>query len=876
MSSGRFEEIQRIFHQARKLDTAARPEFLDDACADNTWLREEVESLLRVDSDPAPGFMREPALGAEFRVDAASVQIENPGAAIPESIGQYRIVKLLGVGGMGVVYEAEQEKTGRIVALKVIRPGLTSTVLLRRFEYEAQVLGRLRHEGIAQVYEAGIYVAGGVSVPFIAMELIDGASLLEYVKQESPDVRTLLRLFALICDAVHHAHQKGVVHRDLKPGNILVEHADQSVRPKILDFGIARISDADTLVTTMQTQTGQLLGTIKYMSPEQAAGDPADIDTRSDVYALGVILYELLSGEMPYEVDRKLIHEAVRVIREDEARLLSSVSRLYRGDLTTILGKALEKDKERRIQSASDLAMDIRRYLSDEPITAHPPSATYQMQKFARRNRGLVWSVAIVFVLLLSGIIVTTRQAAMASKARDEAQLARRAEERQRERAERRLDEVRDLVHSLIFEFDAQIRWLAGSTPAREFLVKKALLYLDSLAEDIDPNDVRLQAQLGAAFGQLGDVQGNPSTPNLGDPGGALKSYQSSLRFVQAVADASPAEKGPQQSVGIAFNRIGVLLTSMGRRTEGNDYHQRALLHLENLNRTFPEDIDIRRQLGQCYQIRTNSHDEAGQLDEARIAAMKALAMFNLVIEQDPEDVMGRHAVASISGRLAGILDKQGKPADALGNHQQGLAILEALARDEPHNVVFRRDLGIAAERVGYAYQRSGDFQKALPYFYRAVSSAEALIADDTDYEGVRSDLLVAYIRIGETQLGLGNTAAATEAFRQHLKLCEEHAERNQDDPDAQRKLGVAFYKLAEVATALEEDESLSNRQRQGHARGAAKWLKKCHSVFTSMQEQKILAVSDQGVPDEIAAEIAACNERLAQLKGEAPEVSPE
>jgi serine/threonine protein kinase len=274
------------------------------------------------------------------------------------------------------VYEAEQDQPRRAVALKVIKPGLVSSELLRRFEQESQALARLQHPAIAQIYEAGTADAGFGPQPFFAMELVRGQSLLD-ADQRRLSVRQRLELMVKICEGVQHAHQRGLIHRDLKPGNILV---DETGQPKILDFGVARVTDSD-LGATRQTDVGQLVGTLAYMSPEQVLADPLELDTRSDVYALGVILYELLAGRLPYELSAQPL-EAARIIREQDPAPLSSISRVYRGDIETITAKALEKDKARRYASAAGLAADVQRYLRDEPITARPPSASYQLRKF--------------------------------------------------------------------------------------------------------------------------------------------------------------------------------------------------------------------------------------------------------------------------------------------------------------------------------------------------------------------------------------------------------------------------------------------------------------------------------------------------------------
>ena len=349
--------------------------------------------------------------------DGASASSAAGAQLLPSSIGRYRILRLLGEGGMGAVYEAEQDQPRRLVALKVIRAAWASPDLLRRFEQESQALGRLHHPGIAQIYEAGSAETGFGVQPFFAMELIHGKSLVEYADEHKLNTRQRLELIIQVCDAVQHAHQRGIIHRDLKPANILVDDTGQ---PKILDFGLARATDSDAQATR-QTDMGQLLGTLAYMSPEQVLADPLALDTRTDVYALGVILYELLAGKMPYMLPN-LLHEAVRTIQQTDPAPLSSIDRTYRGDIETIVSKALEKDKARRYASAAEMAADIRHHLHDEPIVARPASTAYQLKKFARRNKPLVSGIAGVFVVLMMGVVASTWEAVQARRAEKKAQ----------------------------------------------------------------------------------------------------------------------------------------------------------------------------------------------------------------------------------------------------------------------------------------------------------------------------------------------------------------------------------------------------------------------------------------------------------------------
>ncbi|MEW6249371.1 MAG: serine/threonine-protein kinase [Planctomycetota bacterium] len=451
MKPERYEAMQQAFLAVCDCDARERAQQLDQCCGADADLRSAVERLLAADDalsgilDTANAPAGSSALPAAATGHAAE-QADGTSVPQPERIGHYAIRGVLGEGGMGIVYRAEQEHPRREVALKVIRPGVSSPRLLRRLEHEAELLGRLHHPGIAQIFEAGSADMGHGPQPFFAMELAEGRTITDYARAHALNTRARLALMVKFCDAVEHAHRHGVIHRDLKPGNVLV---DDSGQPKILDFGVARTIDSDLQTTTLQTDLGQLIGTIPYMSPEQVSGDPAQLDTRSDVYSLGVLCYELLADRLPHDLAGKTIPDAVRIIGHDDPVPLSSVNRVFRGDLNTIVAKALDRDKERRYQSAAAFAADIDRYCRDEPIAARPTSAAYHLRKFAQRHTGLAAGVLIAVICLLSGTTASTVLWLRASAAAERAN-------RQKANAEFMNDFLRDAFRSAWPEMSAR------------------------------------------------------------------------------------------------------------------------------------------------------------------------------------------------------------------------------------------------------------------------------------------------------------------------------------------------------------------------------------------------------------------------------------
>jgi tetratricopeptide (TPR) repeat protein/predicted Ser/Thr protein kinase len=652
---------------------------------------------------------------------------------LPSTIGAYRILALLGEGGMGTVYKAEQQSPHRIVALKIIKPGVASEQLLRRFEQEAEALGRLQHPGIAQIYEAGTADSGSGLQPYFAMEFIQGRPLIQYAAARRLDVRGRLELLARLCDAVNHAHQRGIIHRDLKPGNILVDEAGQ---PKILDFGVARVTDSDTQATR-QTDLGQLIGTLAYMSPEQVLGNPLELDLRSDVYALGVILYELLAGKLPYKVERKALHEAVQVIREEDPTPLSSIQRSYRGDIETIVAKALEKDKARRYAAAADLAGDIRRYLTDEPIVARPPSAGYQLQKFARRHKALMAGTAAVFLVLVAGVVASTWQAVRAR------------------RAERSAVEQRDVAVTEKRRADAEA---AASKAVNDFLQNDLLAQASTSSQSglngkPDP-DLKVRTAIDRAAARItGKFEQQPGVEaairdTMGQTYMDLGLYPEARKQLERALDLHRRFSGAENPKALGT------MSHLARAEElqGKYAEAEALL-----NQTVPI---MRRVLGaehpDTLAAMTNlatAYDDQGKYPQAEVLYGQTLEIRRRVL--GPEH---RATLNSLNG-LANAYSEEGKYAQAEPLYNQQLEISRRVLGPEHPNTL------LAMSNLALNYDNEGKFAEAEALLRQTVEIRRQVLGPE------HPETLMSMQYLGGAYSDQGNYAQAEKIFSQTWEI---------------------------------------------------------------------------------------------------------
>jgi non-specific serine/threonine protein kinase/serine/threonine-protein kinase len=728
--------VARVYRAALARPEKERAEFLALACGGDAELRAAVEGMLASADSDLPTLDVEPGPVAQGDVPA-------------RRIGPYRVLGLIGHGGMGAVYRAVREDAyEKVVALKLLRAGFEDETARARFEAERRLLARLEHAYIARLYDGGTTAEGS---PYLVMEYVDGLPIQRFCAERSLSVRARVELFLKACQAVEYAHRSLIVHRDLKPGNLLVS---TDGTPKLLDFGIAKLLpepgvDAEDVPTATVLQAL----TPDYASPEQVRGEAVTVT--ADVYALGVMLYELLAGRRPYQISRLDPREIARVVCEVDPPRPSEIARLpptvpagtavpvarlpapparLDADLDAIVMKALRKEPARRYPSVSELSDDLRRYLEGRPVLARPDTFAYRTGKFLRRRRGLVTAAAVVALTIVGGVAATLQQ-------------ARRAENH-RQRAERRFGEVRSLANALLFDIYDTVETLAGATPVREQIVKHGLKYLDTLAGEAEDDPV-LQRELASAYQRMGDVQGYPFAANLGDLDGALASYGKAIAL------------------------------------------QKSLL------RALPQDDRLQRALVVSHERLSDTLRATGQTEQALVHARDARALCEDLLAKQPGDLARQRTCLISRLKVAECLLATGDRAAARALFEEARDVAQRIPVSEPFA---RRDLTVVENKLGDVYLAEGDPARALARYRAALDIRQAVLASSPDNGEARRDVSVSLGKVSDAQLALGDLTGALAS--QRSALVHDEAMAAADPADVQGQFDVAWT-LGSLATLL-------------------------------------------------------------------------
>lgn len=749
MTPERWKRVEEIFLEAVELSPGQRDAWLDQACDGDSELRDEVTSLLASDGEVSETFVG----GKVHNAVVSFSQKSSEGARV----GPYELIREIGRGGMGTVFLARRadDQYQNEVAVKLVRPGMDTDFILSRFRRERQILANLDHPNIAKLLDGGTTSDG---LPYIVMEYIRGLKINDYCKSAQLSLEKRLLMFLDVCSAVDHAHRHFVVHRDLKPGNILI---DERGAPKLLDFGICKLLYGNPMAPEETMTQGVGLMTPDYASPEQVLGDPVTVV--SDVYSLGAVLYEILTGVRahkienytPQQVERAICEQAV--VRPSLAAQDKVMAKALHGDLDTILLKALQKEPARRYVSADHLAEDIRRHLQFRPVVARPDSLGYRTRKFIRRNRREVIAGALIVLALAGGQIEARRQASFAYK---------------------NLRQVQQIANAFVFEVHDSIKDLPGATKARELVVQRGAEHLDRLALAIG-DDPDLNSQLAAAYRRLGDVQGGVLASNKGNTKQALLSYQKALKLLDKPASQSVEANVIRVSLHRLIGDIEIYTVGAPRAIE--TYRQGIRIG-EELFAKNPRNRELRVEmagilttLGRALRLRDDN-------DASARAGLQAVKVLEDLVAEEPAEPSSRRALASALSATGMVQARIGQLQEGLVNHRKGLEHLQWLSSLDPLNVSTKREIMLAYSHIGDvlgnpSLPNLGDSEGALTAYREMVRIATEL------YEADKSDARA----MGDYGISLFRLAVATPQgrperlalFRKSMDVMDEASRQN-------------------------------------------------------------------------------------------------
>jgi non-specific serine/threonine protein kinase/serine/threonine-protein kinase len=783
MKAFSWNQVLDVVDSVLELPLEDRLGYLDKACSDPE-IRHHVEALV-LSYGKAGEFLEEPAISGQH-----SPTLNEDNARSGRRIGPYQLLEVIGHGGMGEVYRAvrDDDQYQKQVAIKLVRSGFDSSIAFARFRSERQILAGLEHANIARLLDGGTTDEGS---PYFVMEFAAGQPIDQYCDAKKLSIDERLRLFRSVCGAVQYAHQNLVIHRDLKPANILV--TPEGI-PKLLDFGIAKILDPTASRGQVEPTLPFLrMLTPEYASPEQIRGGA--INTASDVYSLGVILYMLLCGHRPYSLDGlsteamahtvcgiEPIAPSTMIGRNEEAltpdgqrttlspQSVSSAreikpDRLRRrlaGDLDNIVLKALRKEPRRRYSSVEQFSEDIRRHLEGQPLSARPDTLLYRTGKFVRRNIGAVSAGILLVLSLCAGMAATLWEAHIARG--------------ERGKAERRFNDVRELANSLMFDVHDSIKDLPGSTPARKLLVDRSLRYLDRLSQEAG-GDQSLQRELAAAYEKVGDVQGNSSQLGLGDTAAALVNYHKALEIRQHL-DSSHFDL--QDELALAADRrwIAVILLNKGDTVSALDNASAAISITERLAYDAPADARVLRELEQDYQAAALAQGgggpagSLGEFNESLANNRSALAVAERLLKIEPDNIEEKNQVARYKVRIGDDLHSLGRRSEALAYYRDALHYFETLQSGT--NAMQQLRTVVVYSRIGSELLANGDVSGALSNDRRELAILEPLAAADRRNAVLQLHLAASLAETGRAAIKAGQVADGLGMLDRAVKIANE------------------------------------------------------------------------------------------------------
>jgi serine/threonine protein kinase/tetratricopeptide (TPR) repeat protein len=849
MTPERWQQVKDVLQDALALPPAERAPFLTRTAGDDADLAREVDSLLAA-HDEAGAFIVTPALA---RVDAVALvdRLQGTPKWAGRRIGPYAVVREIGHGGMGAVYLGVRadDEYHKQVAIKVVRSSFDPAFIEQRFRHERQILADLDHPNVARLIDGGSTDDG---LPYFVMEFVDGLPIDRYCYINDLSIEARLRLFISVCGAVQYAHQHLVVHRDLKASNILVT-GDGT--PKLLDFGIAKLLDVDAQAPEERTLTVMRVMTLESASPEQIRGET--VTTAADVYALGVLLHRLLTGRAPYEAATPTSHDLARAICEVEPRRPSdagvdaSAAKRLKGDLDTIVLKALQKEPARRYGTVEQFADDITRHLAGLPVLARPDTLRYRTTKFIARHKAGVAVAALAAISLAAGVVAIAWQTQVARV--------------ERARAERRFNDVRRLANSFLFEFHDAIQDLPGSTKARELVVRRATEYLDSLASE-SSHDPSLARELAEAYDRVGDVEGLPAWANLGDTDGALRNHRIALGLRQTIAAGNP-DKTVQGELKTTYDHLFSILAQMGDVTGALEYERKSLAIAEALYKRNPTGAAEQRTLGIAYHSAGEAmilvDDYAGALD----TFTKEVKIFEAVLATNKTSANAQRNVAVAYKKVGAVLEKQGNIAAALDNYSKAIALDERRVQTNANDTSALLDLSFGYASIGYTLSTTGDTPRALESYGQALALRQRASDADPNDVNASDSLARAHVSIGHVYRGARRPLDAIPYYDNALKIL---APRHGADPNNSAvtgRLRELYASLADAsAKAASESKTAADATRRW--RDAREWCQKGLGLFVEKQARGALSADEQREVDTLKALLATIERELSGRAG--------